>query len=778
MNNFGCIVLLVIIITLLCLGPIGWIILFISIVLICRASKNNTSEDSLTGKLENSSKEDIEEISKKEVEENNRIEVEEKARKEDAEKVRKKAEERARKEAEEKAKKEAVEKAKKEAEEKAKKEAEEKAKKEAEERAKRESEERARKEAEERARKKAEERARKEAEERARRDSEEKTSKETEEIDFYLIDNIEKNLIKNPFIRTKKLNLIHSFKAIFSEFIELYIRLVDITASLRASRDNSVTAMISMISLLHKFKDFLDYSKELISSEDDELINELKPSMLNDLIFIVQRIEEAKYMLRFACNMSDLATQASSNSPNDFDNIDFDNIMYKGLDNARDSAGKRANEIVQRLMEYVSALSSEFAEEVRREEKERVHKPAKVEMAKMEGKARFEATRAVSDISFNSSSHINTYVNVGTIGQVGHGKTTLTAAIKKVFAKAFGGEAPGITINTSHVEYDTSNRHYAHVDCPGHADYVKNMITGAAQMDGAILVVAATDGPMPQTREHILLARQVGVPYIIVFLNKCDMVDDEELLDLVEMEVRDLLSEYDFPGDDTPIIRGSALGALNGEAQWEEKVIELATTLDSYIPDPVRDIDHPFLLPIEDVFSISGRGTVVTGRVERGIIHVGDEIEIVGIRPTSKTTCTGVEMFRKLLDEGRAGENVGILLRGTKRDEVERGQVLAKSGSITQHVKFESVVYLLTKDEGGRNTRLNVRYSHPQFYFRTIDITGTIEIENGVEDIMPGDYATVVVTLNRPIAMEQGLRFAIREGGRTVGAGVVAKIIE
>ena len=743
MNNFGCIVLLVIIITLLCLGPIGWIILFILIALICRAAKNNTPEDSLTGKLENSSKEDIEEISKKEVEENNRIEVEEKARKEGVEKARKEDAEKVRKKAEERARKEA------------------------EERAKRESEERARKE--------AEERARKEAEERARRDSEEKASKETEEIDFYLIDNIEKNLIKNPFIRTKKLNLIHSFKAIFSEFIELYIRLVDITASLRASRDNSATAMIS---LLHKFKDFLDYSKELISSEDDELINELKPSMLNDLIFIVQRIEEAKYMLRFACNMSDLATQASSNSPNDFDNIDFDNIMYKVLDNARDSAGKRANEIVQRLMEYVSALSSEFAEEVRREEKERVHKPAKVEMAKMEGKARFEATRAVSDISFNSSSHINTYVNVGTIGQVGHGKTTLTAAIKKVFAKAFGGEAPGITINTSHVEYDTSNRHYAHVDFPSHADYVKNMIVGAAQMDGAILVVDVTEGPMRQTREHILLARQVGVPSIIVFLNKCDMVDDEELLDLVEMEVRDLLSAYDFPGDDTPIIRGSALGALNGEAQWEEKVIELATTLDSYIPDPVCDIDHPFLLPIEDVFSISGRGTVVTGRIEHGIIHVGDEIEIVGIRPTLKTTCTGVEIFRKLTDEGRAGENVGILLRGTKRDEVERGQVLAKSGSITQHVKFESVVYLLTKDEGGRNTRLNVRYSHPQFYFRTIDITGTIEIENGVEDIMPGDYATVVVTLNRPIAMEQGLRFAIREGGRTVGAGVVAKIIE
>jgi elongation factor Tu len=303
------------------------------------------------------------------------------------------------------------------------------------------------------------------------------------------------------------------------------------------------------------------------------------------------------------------------------------------------------------------------------------------------------------------------------------------------------------------------------------------MITGAAQMDGAILVVAATDGPMPQTREHILLARQVGVPYIIVFLNKCDMVDDEELLDLVEMEVRDLLSEYDFPGDDTPIIRGSALGALNGEAQWEEKVIELATTLDSYIPDPVRDVDHPFLLPIEDVFSISGRGTVVTGRVERGIIHVGDEIEIVGIRPTSKTTCTGVEMFRKLLDEGRAGENVGILLRGTKRDEVERGQVVAKPGSITPHTKFESEVYVLTKDEGGRHTPF-VKGYRPQFYFRTTDITGTIELEGDAEMVMPGDNVKMIVTLIHPIAMEQGLRFAIREGGRTVGAGVVAKVIE
>ena len=384
-----------------------------------------------------------------------------------------------------------------------------------------------------------------------------------------------------------------------------------------------------------------------------------------------------------------------------------------------------------------------------------------------------------------------TNVNVGTIGHVDHGKTTLTAAITTVLAKTYGGEARafdqidnapeeksrGITINTSHVEYSTQNRHYAHVDCPGHADYVKNMITGAAQMDGAILVVAATDGPMPQTREHILLARQVGVPYIVVFLNKCDMVDDEELLDLVEMEVRDLLSEYDFPGDDTPIIRGSALGALNGEAKWEEKIIELASTLDSYIPDPVRDIDHPFLLPIEDVFSISGRGTVVTGRVERGIIHVGDEIEIVGIRETSKTTCTGVEMFRKLLDEGRAGDNVGILLRGTKREEVERGQVVAKPGSITPHTKFESEVYVLTKEEGGRHTPFVNGY-RPQFYFRTTDITGTIELEGDAQMVMPGDNVKMIVTFIHPIAMEQGLRFAIREGGRTVGAGVVAKVIE
>ncbi len=383
------------------------------------------------------------------------------------------------------------------------------------------------------------------------------------------------------------------------------------------------------------------------------------------------------------------------------------------------------------------------------------------------------------------------HVNVGTIGHVDHGKTTLTAAITTVLAKKFGGEARafdqidnapeekarGITINTSHVEYDTPNRHYAHVDCPGHADYVKNMITGAAQMDGAILVVAATDGPMPQTREHILLGRQVGVPYIIVFLNKCDMVDDEELLDLVEMEVRELLNEYKFPGDDTPIIRGSALGALNGEAKWEDKVVELANTLDSYIPDPVRDVDHPFLLPIEDVFSISGRGTVVTGRVERGIVRVGDEVEIVGIKPTTKTTCTGVEMFRKLLDEGRAGENIGVLLRGTKRDEVERGQVLAKPGSITPHTKFESEVYVLTKEEGGRHTPF-VKGYRPQFYFRTTDITGTIELENGMEMVMPGDNVKMIVSLIHPVAMAQGLRFAIREGGRTVGAGVVANVIE
>ncbi|MCE9789936.1 elongation factor Tu, partial [Shewanella chilikensis] len=334
----------------------------------------------------------------------------------------------------------------------------------------------------------------------------------------------------------------------------------------------------------------------------------------------------------------------------------------------------------------------------------------------------------------------------------------------------------GITINTSHIEYDTPTRHYAHVDCPGHADYVKNMITGAAQMDGAILVVASTDGPMPQTREHILLSRQVGVPYIIVFMNKCDMVDDEELLELVEMEVRELLSEYDFPGDDLPVIQGSALKALEGDAQWEAKIVELAEALDSYIPEPERDIDKPFLLPIEDVFSISGRGTVVTGRVERGIIKVGDEVEIVGIHDTTKTTCTGVEMFRKLLDEGRAGENCGILLRGTKRDEVERGQVLAKPGSITPHTKFESEVYVLSKEEGGRHTPFFKGY-RPQFYFRTTDVTGTIELPEGVEMVMPGDNIKMVVTLICPIAMDEGLRFAIREGGRTVGAGVVAKII-
>ena len=383
------------------------------------------------------------------------------------------------------------------------------------------------------------------------------------------------------------------------------------------------------------------------------------------------------------------------------------------------------------------------------------------------------------------------HVNVGTIGHVDHGKTTLTAALTTILAEKFGGQAKGydqidnapeekargITINTSHVEYDTATRHYAHVDCPGHADYVKNMITGAAQMDGAILVVAATDGPMPQTREHILLGRQVGVPYIIVFLNKCDMVDDEELLELVEMEVRELLSQYDFPGDDTPIVRGSALQALNGVAEWEEKILELANHLDTYIPEPERAIDQPFLLPIEDVFSISGRGTVVTGRVERGIIRTGDEVEIVGIKDTAKTTVTGVEMFRKLLDEGRAGENIGALLRGTKREEIERGQVLAKPGSITPHTDFESEVYVLSKEEGGRHTPFFKGY-RPQFYFRTTDVTGTIELPEGVEMVMPGDNIKMTVSLIHPIAMDQGLRFAIREGGRTVGAGVVAKIIK
>ncbi|AEH39919.1 elongation factor EF-Tu [Buchnera aphidicola (Cinara tujafilina)] len=383
------------------------------------------------------------------------------------------------------------------------------------------------------------------------------------------------------------------------------------------------------------------------------------------------------------------------------------------------------------------------------------------------------------------------HINVGTIGHVDHGKTTLTSAITTVLSKKFGGhacafeqidnapeeKARGITINTSHVEYDTSERHYAHVDCPGHADYIKNMITGAAQMDGAILVVAATDGPMPQTREHILLGRQVGVPHIIVFLNKCDMVDDEELLELVEMEVRDLLTQYDFPGDDIPIIRGSALKALEGEKIWEDKILELASALDTYIPVPIRTIDAPFLLPIEDVFSISGRGTVVTGRVERGILKVGEEVEIVGIRATTKTICTGVEMFRKLLDEGRAGENVGILLRGTKREEIERGQVLAKPGTIHPHIKFESEVYILSKEEGGRHTPFFKGY-RPQFYFRTTDVTGFIELPENVEMVMPGDNIKMIVTLIHPIAMADGLRFAIREGGRTVGAGVVVKVLE
>jgi elongation factor Tu len=382
------------------------------------------------------------------------------------------------------------------------------------------------------------------------------------------------------------------------------------------------------------------------------------------------------------------------------------------------------------------------------------------------------------------------HVNVGTIGHVDHGKTTLTAAITTVLAKTYGGNASafdmidnapeererGITISTSHVEYDTPARHYAHVDCPGHADYVKNMITGAAQMDGAILVVAATDGPMPQTREHILLGRQVGVPFMVVFMNKCDMVDDEELLELVEMEVRELLSEYEFPGDDLPVIQGSALKALEGDPVWEAKILELAEALDTYIPLPERDIDKPFLLPIEDVFSISGRGTVVTGRVERGIVKTGDEVEIVGIRDTTKSVCTGVEMFRKLLDEGRAGENVGALLRGTKREDVERGQVLAKPGSINPHTKFEAEVYVLSKDEGGRHTPFFKGY-RPQFYFRTTDVTGAVELPEGVEMVMPGDNLKFVVDLIHPIAMDEGLRFAIREGGRTVGAGVVAKIL-
>ena len=384
------------------------------------------------------------------------------------------------------------------------------------------------------------------------------------------------------------------------------------------------------------------------------------------------------------------------------------------------------------------------------------------------------------------------HVNVGTIGHVDHGKTTLTAALTTILAKKYGGaakaydqidnapeeKARGITINTSHVEYETAKRHYAHVDCPGHADYVKNMITGAAQMDGAILVVSAADGPMPQTREHILLARQVGVPYIIVYLNKCDMLDDPELLELVEMEVRELLSSYQFPGDDIPMIKGSALKALEGDQSeiGEPSILKLAETLDSYIPEPKRDVEHPFLLPIEDVFSISGRGTVVTGRVERGIIKVGDEIEIVGLKPTQKTTCTGVEMFRKLLDQGQAGDNIGVLLRGTKREEVARGQVLAKPGTITPHTKFKAEVYVLTKDEGGRHTPFFAHY-RPQFYFRTTDVTGAVTLPADKEMVMPGDNVTIEVELIAPIAMEKGLRFAIREGGHTVGAGVVAEII-
>jgi elongation factor Tu len=385
------------------------------------------------------------------------------------------------------------------------------------------------------------------------------------------------------------------------------------------------------------------------------------------------------------------------------------------------------------------------------------------------------------------------HVNVGTIGHVDHGKTTLTAALTKIMAETHGGEARafdqidnapeererGITIATAHVEYESPNRHYAHVDCPGHADYVKNMITGAAQMDGAILVVSAADGPMPQTREHILLARQVGVPYIVVYMNKADQVDDEELLELVEMEVRDLLSTYEFPGDDTPIIIGSALKAAEGDTSdiGVPSIVKLVEAMDDYIPEPERAVDGDFLMPVEDVFSISGRGTVVTGRIERGIVKVGDELEIVGIKDTDKTTCTGVEMFRKLLDEGQAGDNVGVLLRGTKREDVERGQVLAKPGSITPHTKFEAEVYILTKDEGGRHTPFFKGY-RPQFYFRTTDVTGAVELPEGTEMVMPGDNVQMVVELIAPIAMEDGLRFAIREGGRTVGAGVVSKIIE
>jgi elongation factor Tu len=385
------------------------------------------------------------------------------------------------------------------------------------------------------------------------------------------------------------------------------------------------------------------------------------------------------------------------------------------------------------------------------------------------------------------------HVNVGTIGHVDHGKTTLTAAITRVMAAAYGGDAKafaeidnapeerarGITIATAHVEYESSARHYAHVDCPGHADYVKNMITGAAQMDGAILVVSAADGPMPQTREHILLARQVGVPYIVVYLNKCDMVDDEELLELVEMEVRELLDKYEFPGDDTPLIRGSALKALEGDTSeiGEPSIVALAAALDSYIPEPERAIDGAFLMPVEDVFSISGRGTVATGRVERGIVKVGEEVEIVGVKATVRTTCTGVEMFRKLLDEGVAGDNIGVLLRGVKREDIERGQVLAKPGSITPHTYFEAEIYVLSKEEGGRHTPFFNGY-RPQFYFRTTDVTGSVELPEGIEMVMPGDNVQVKARLIAPIAMEEGLRFAVREGGRTVGAGVVAKVVE
>ena len=383
------------------------------------------------------------------------------------------------------------------------------------------------------------------------------------------------------------------------------------------------------------------------------------------------------------------------------------------------------------------------------------------------------------------------HLNIGTIGHIDHGKTTLTAAITKVLAESGTGsqatnfdeidkapeeKARGITINSAHVEYETANRHYAHVDCPGHADYVKNMITGAAQMDGAILVVSAADGPMPQTREHILLARQVGVPYIVVFLNKADMVDDEELLDLVELEVRELLSRYEFPGDDIPVVRGSALKALEGDAEWTPKILELMAAVDDYVPEPERDIDKPFLMPVEDVFTITGRGTVATGRVEQGVVKTGEEVEIVGIhKETAKTVVTGVEMFRKLLDQGQAGDNVGCLLRGVKREEIERGQVLSKPGSITPHTKFEAQVYVLSKDEGGRHTPFFKGY-RPQFYFRTTDVTGVVELKEGVEMVMPGDNAEMTVELIQPIAMDEGLRFAIREGGRTVGAGAVTKI--